>query len=164
MSTRTDAGSDTLLAPKTEQAPVAAPPAGPTPPRMRWYWPAIAATVAALAVLGVWTLTQLRTVDAPVDTPAITDHDPWVQQQLRQRNRALETQLDPWAHARQRERNQALESQLDPWAHARQRERNRALESQLDSWDRLRDRSQGYETQLDPWARARLREQQAARP
>jgi hypothetical protein len=115
MTTPTHSGDDTLLALRTDEAPAAAPPAAPTAPRLGWIWPTLAVTVAAIAALGVWTLSQLRDVDAPVDTPAITDHDPWIQERLRERNRAFDTQLDPWAEVRLRERNQAFEAHPDPW-------------------------------------------------
>ena len=118
--------SDMLLAPETDERPASAPQPAPPPSPTRWFWPLLLVVAAALALLGTWTLTQARTVDEVVDAPRVhSDHDGWIQLQLREQAHVRTTQVDPWIRTRVRDQEGAGQVELDPWIQARLRDQAR---------------------------------------
>ena len=160
-----DDGGGTLLKQRPDTTASSPQPPAPWESRVGVWALLVGLVVVSLVALGVWTVSQIRTVDEVVDGPRIgSEHDSLIELRLRERDAARQTQVDPWAQARIREHNRA--TLIDPWAQARMREQASASrETPLDGWAHTHLREQARAGQadtapLDPWIQARLREQQ----
>jgi hypothetical protein len=142
MSGQAGTSGGTLVEPEPQAPRTGRPPVPAARPRL--LWPLLLILAAGLLGLGVWAMaTQPDTDSLGGAARVASDHDSWLSGYLAERADGAQAavQLDPWIQQQLREREQAA-AYVDPWAGQLRDERAGAVADQLDPWAQalVRDR------------------------